>query len=104
MAAPVTSTPFACPDPNQLPEVNRFHHSINLSFSIQGLAELIDKLQRNDDFAFDPLASTIQGSACSGFKAISRLARSGFKAIARLARRIAKALLDLFAFILAAIL
>ena len=103
MAAPVTSTPFACQDPNQFPKVIRIRHIINLIFSKQGLEDLIDKLQRNDDFAFDPIASTIEGgSGCSGFKAIARLAR--FKAIARLARRLAKALLDLFAFILAAIL
>ena len=90
MAAPVTSTPFSYQDQNQLPEVIRFRHYINLSFSKQGLEDLIDKLQRNDDFAFDPIASTIEGSACSGSKTIMR--------------RIAKALLDLFAFILAAIL
>ena len=64
-----------------------------MNFSIQGLAEPIDKLQRNDDFAFDPIGSTIEGSACKGFRAI-----------AGLARRIGRALLDLFAFILAAIL
>ena len=102
MAAPVTSTPFTCQDPNQFPKVIRIRHIINLIFSKQGLEDLIDKLQRNDDFAFDPIASTIEGCGCSGFKAIARL--QGFKAIARLARRLAKALLDLFAFILAAIL
>ena len=103
MAAPVTSTPFACQDPNQFPKVISIRNNINVSFSKQGLEDLIDKLQRNDDFAFDPIASTIEGGCgCSGFKAISRLAR--FKAIGRLARRLAKALLDLFAFILAAIL
>ena len=61
---------------------------------VQGLAELIDELRRNNDSSLDPVPSQIEGSStCNGFKAIGKLTR-----------RLTRAIVKLFAFILAAIL